>query len=131
VAFGKTFASPEYNESMNCQAKDELVSQLVALNNKLSLLGPDLVHGEEERAEVQPLSENVDTEIKHHRAKGHEGKPCPAAKQAWPVGDVTTRAAIQRKPMHPAMKASRPAKKPSKAIGEGPLFQMSKCSKKG
>jgi len=23
------------------------------------------------------------TEIKHHRAKGHEGKPCPAAKQVW------------------------------------------------
>ena len=71
----------EYNESMNCQAKDELVSQLVALNNKLNLLSPDLVHGDEERAEVQQQRENLYAEIKHHRAKGHEGKPCPAARQ--------------------------------------------------
>jgi len=75
--------SREYNESMNCQVKDELVSQLVALNNKLNLLSPDLVHGDEERAEVQQQRENLYAEIKHHRAKGHEGKPCPAAKQAW------------------------------------------------
>ena len=73
----------EYNESMNCQVKDELVSQLVALNNKLNLLSPDLVHGDEERAEVQLQRENLYTEIKHHRAKGHQGKPCPAAKQVW------------------------------------------------
>jgi hypothetical protein len=73
----------EYNESMNCQVKDELVSQLVALNNKLNLLSPDLVHGDEERAEVQQQRENLYIEIKHHRAKGHEGKPCPAAKQVW------------------------------------------------
>jgi hypothetical protein len=73
----------EYNESMNCQVKDELVSQLVALNNKLNLLSPDLVHGDEERAEVQQQRENLYAEIKHHRAKGHEGKPCPAARQVW------------------------------------------------
>ena len=73
----------EYNESMNCQVKDELVSQLVALNNKLNLLSPDLVHGDEERAEVQQQRENLYAEIKHHRAKGHDGKPCPAAKQGW------------------------------------------------
>jgi len=71
----------EYNESMNCQVKDKLVSQLVALNNKLNLLSPDLVHGDEERAEVQQQRENLYAEIKHHRAKGHEGKPCPAARQ--------------------------------------------------
>src|SRR5438445_12045921 len=35
---------------MNCQVKDELVSRLIALNNKLNLLSPDLVHGDEERA---------------------------------------------------------------------------------
>jgi hypothetical protein len=73
----------EYNESMNCRVKDELVSQLVALNNKLNLLSPDLVHGDEERAEVQQQRENLYSEIKHHRAKGHQGKPCPAAKQVW------------------------------------------------
>jgi len=44
---------------MNCQVKDELVSQLVALNNKLNLLSPDLVHGDEERAEVQQQRENL------------------------------------------------------------------------
>jgi hypothetical protein len=71
----------EYNECMNCQVKDELVSQLVALNNKLNLLSPDLVHGDEKRAEVQQQRENLYAAIKHHRAKGHEGKPCPAARQ--------------------------------------------------
>ena len=65
---------------MNCQVKDELVSQLVALNNKLNLLSPDLVHGDEARAEVQQQRENLYAEIKH-RAKGHDGKPCPAARQ--------------------------------------------------
>ena len=68
---------------MNCQVKDELVSQLVALNNKLNLLSPDLIHGDEERAEVQQQRENLYAEIKQHRAKGHQGKPCPAAKQVW------------------------------------------------
>jgi hypothetical protein len=66
---------------MKCQVKDELVSQLIALNNKLNLLSPDLVHGDEERAEVQIRRENLYAQIKHHRAKGHEGKPCPAARQ--------------------------------------------------
>ena len=73
----------EYNEPMNCQVKDELVSRLIALNNKLNLLRPDLVHGDKERAEVQQQRESLYSEIKHHRAKGHEGKPCPAAKQVW------------------------------------------------
>jgi len=75
------YVGQEYNESMNCQVKDELVSQLIALNNKLNLLSPDLVHGDGERAEVQQQRENLYAEIKHHRAKGHEGKPCPAARQ--------------------------------------------------
>jgi len=66
---------------MNCQVKDELVSRLTALNNKLNLLSPDLVHGDEERAEVQQRRESLYAEIKLHRAKGHEGKPCPAARQ--------------------------------------------------
>jgi hypothetical protein len=70
-----------YNEMMNCQIKDELVSQLIVLNNKLNLLSPDLVEGEEERAEVQRQRESLYAEIKQHRAKGHEGKPCPAARQ--------------------------------------------------
>ena len=57
---------------MNCDVKDELVSQLIVLNNKLNLLSPDLVHGDEERAGVQQQRENLYAEIKHHRAKGHE-----------------------------------------------------------
>ena len=69
----------EYNVSMNCHVKDELVNQLILLNNKLNLLSPDLVPGDEERAEVQQQRENLYAEIKHHRAKGHKGKPCPAA----------------------------------------------------
>jgi hypothetical protein len=66
---------------MNCRIKDELVRRLIALNNKLNLLSPDLVHGDEERAEVQQRRESLYTEIKRHRATGHKGRPCPAAKQ--------------------------------------------------
>jgi hypothetical protein len=65
---------------MVCQVKDELVSQLIALNNKLNMLSPELVHGDEERAEVQQQREVLHTEIRRHRAKGHDGKPCPAAR---------------------------------------------------
>ena len=60
---------------MNCQVKNKLVSEL-----KLNLLSPNLVHGDEERAEVQLQRENLYAELKHHRAKGHDGKPCPAAR---------------------------------------------------
>ena len=66
---------------MKCQVKDELVSRLIALNNKLNLLSPDLVHGDEDRAEVQQQRENLYAEIKQHRAKGHQGKPCHAARR--------------------------------------------------
>jgi hypothetical protein len=67
---------------MSCQVKDALVNQLIALNNKLNILSPDLVHGDEARAEVQQRRETLYAEIKYHRAKGHEGKPCPAARQS-------------------------------------------------
>lgn len=65
---------------MNCQVKDELVNHLIALNNKLDLLSPDLVHTEEERAAVQEQRGSLYADIKRHRAKGHDGKPCPAAR---------------------------------------------------
>jgi hypothetical protein len=61
-----------------CRVKDNLVNQLIALNNKLNTLSPDLLHSEEARAEVQERREGLYIEIKRHRAKGHEGKPCPA-----------------------------------------------------
>ena len=61
-----------------CNVKDDLVNQLIALNNKLNTLSPALLHGEQARAEVQERRESLYVEIKRHRAKGHEGKPCPA-----------------------------------------------------
>ena len=67
---------------MVCHVKDELVSQLIALNNKLNMLSPELIHGDEERAEVQQRREVLCTEIKRHRTKGHKGKPCPAARDS-------------------------------------------------
>ena len=74
-------AKDRYNELMNCRVKDELVRKLIALNNKLNLLSPELIHGDEDRAEVQQRRESLYAEIKRHRAKGHEGRPCPAAKE--------------------------------------------------
>jgi hypothetical protein len=64
-----------------CYVKDDLVNQLIALNNKLNTLSPALLHSEQARAEVQERRESLYIEIKRHRAKGHEGKPCPAAQR--------------------------------------------------
>ena len=66
---------------MNCRVKDALVRKLIALNTKLNLLSPELVHGDEDRAEVQQRRQSLYAEIKRHRAKGHEGRPCSAAKE--------------------------------------------------
>jgi hypothetical protein len=63
-----------------CKVKDGLVNQLIALNDKLNTLSPSLLHSEQARAEVQERRESLYVEIKRHRAKGHEGKPCPAAR---------------------------------------------------
>ena len=60
-----------------CKVKDNLVNQLIALNNKLNTLSPALLHSQQARAEVQERREILYVEIKQHRTKGHEGKPCP------------------------------------------------------
>jgi hypothetical protein len=64
-----------------CKVKDDLVNQLNALNNKLNTLSPALLHSEQARAEVQERRETLYFEIKKHRAKGHEGRPCPATQR--------------------------------------------------
>ena len=68
-----------------CDVKDDLVNLLIALNNKLNTLSRAWLHSEQARAEVQERRESLYVEIKQHRAKGHEGKPCPAA-QRLPYG---------------------------------------------
>ena len=67
-----------------CRVKDDLVNQLVALNSKLNTLSPSLLRSEQARAEVQERRESLFVEIKLHRKKGHDGKPCPAVqRQRW------------------------------------------------
>jgi hypothetical protein len=66
-----------------CKVKDDLVNQLVALNNKLNTLSPALLRSEEARAKVQEQRERLYVEIKRHKAKGHDGKSCPAARREW------------------------------------------------
>jgi hypothetical protein len=61
-----------------CEVKDGLLNQLIALNNKLNTLSPALVRSEQGRAEVQEQREKLYVQIKQHKAKGHDGKPCPA-----------------------------------------------------
>lgn len=65
----------------NCDVKDGLVNRLIALNNKLNTLSPALLHSERGRAEVQEQRQVLYAEIKVHRQKGHDGKPCPAARR--------------------------------------------------
>jgi hypothetical protein len=62
----------------SCKVKDDLVNQLIALNGKLNTLSPSLLRSEQARAEVQERRESLYLEIKLHRKKGHDGKPCPA-----------------------------------------------------
>jgi hypothetical protein len=62
-----------------CRVKDRLVNQLIALNDKLNTLSPALLHSQQARTEVQERRESLYVELKRHRAKGHKGKPCPAA----------------------------------------------------
>ena len=64
-----------------CKVKDNLVNEIIALNSKLNTLSPAFLHSEQARALVQERRENLYVEIKRHRAKGHEGKPCPAAQR--------------------------------------------------
>src|ERR1700737_4005097 len=64
-----------------CKVKDDPGNQLIPLNNKLNTLSPASLHSEQARAEVQERRESLYVEIKHHRAKGHEGRPCPAAQR--------------------------------------------------
>ncbi len=61
-----------------CRVDDNLVRELSALSNKLNTLSPAWVRSEEEREEIQHQRETLQAEIKHHRSKGHEGKPCPS-----------------------------------------------------
>jgi hypothetical protein len=64
-----------------CKVKDDLVNQLIALNNNLNTLSTVFLHSQQARAEVQERRESLYVDIKRHRAKGHEGKPCPAAQR--------------------------------------------------
>jgi hypothetical protein len=65
----------------NCKVKDNFVNQLIALNDKLNTLSTAFLHSQQARAEVQERRESLYVDIKRHRAKGHEGKPCPAAQR--------------------------------------------------
>jgi hypothetical protein len=68
----------------NCKVKDNLVNQLIALNNKVNTLSPGLLHSEQARVEVEEKREGLYLEIKLHRKKGHDGKPCPAVQHiSW------------------------------------------------
>jgi hypothetical protein len=64
-----------------CKLKDDLVNQLIALNSNLNTLSPAWLHSQQARAVVQERRESLYVELKRHRAKGHEGKPCPAAQR--------------------------------------------------
>jgi hypothetical protein len=43
----------------NCEVKDNLVNQLIALNNKVNTLSPGLLHSEQARAEVEEKREGL------------------------------------------------------------------------
>jgi hypothetical protein len=61
-----------------CRVEDGLVRELTTLSDKLNALSPNWVHSEKARGEIQERRETLQAEIKLHRSKGHDGKPCPA-----------------------------------------------------
>jgi hypothetical protein len=66
---------------MKCKVKDNLVNELIALNSQLNTLSTAFLHRQRARAEVQERRESLYVDIKRHRAKVHQGKPCPAAQR--------------------------------------------------
>lgn len=66
-----------------CKVKDGLVNRLILLNSKLNTLSPALLRSEQARAEVQEQRHELHVELTQHRAKGHNGKPCPAVQHPW------------------------------------------------
>jgi len=65
-----------------CKLRDELVNRLIALNNKVNMLSAAWLHSEQARAQVQEQRQELVAEIKLHKTKGHDGKPCPAVHHA-------------------------------------------------
>jgi hypothetical protein len=63
---------------MNCQTNNDLVEAIVSLNNKLNRLSPDRVSEEGQLAEIAEQREVLLIEMRNHRKRGHDGKPCPA-----------------------------------------------------
>jgi prefoldin subunit 5 len=66
----------------NCKTHTELVDAIQSLNNKLNFLSPERVTGEAQLTKVTEQREALLIEIRQHRKKGHDGRPCPAAPRA-------------------------------------------------
>jgi hypothetical protein len=67
---------------VDCKTYSDLVDAIVVLNNKLNRLSPSYVSGDRPLAEISALRDALLIEMRHHRKKGHDGKPCPAAPHA-------------------------------------------------
>lgn len=61
-----------------CRVEADLVTELTVLSNRLNTLSPTWEHDEQQREEIQVRRQTLQTEIKHHRTKGHDGKRCPS-----------------------------------------------------
>jgi hypothetical protein len=63
---------------MTCQTNNDLVDAIISLNNKLNRLSPSSVSDEGQLAEISEKREALLIEMRQHRKKGHDGRPCPA-----------------------------------------------------
>jgi hypothetical protein len=61
-----------------CSIERDLVGKLTLLSDRLNTLNPAWEHDPNQRDEIQQRRQELQIEIKQHRAKGHEGKPCPS-----------------------------------------------------
>jgi hypothetical protein len=80
--------SPRSMQTAGCEVRDDLVSRVTVLNEKLNKLSPTRLDSPEPEAlaEVHAQRASLFAEMKRHQAKGHDGKPCPAARYPARIG---------------------------------------------
>lgn len=61
-----------------CRVEEKLVREILAMNGQLNSLSPTWVRDEDERNLIQTKRDELSAELRHHHAKGHGGKRCPA-----------------------------------------------------
>jgi hypothetical protein len=64
---------------MSCKKHSHLVDTIQILNSKLNTLSLHRVSDSGQQLQISEQRDSLLNEMRHHRRKGHDGKPCPDA----------------------------------------------------